>query len=174
MAETIRDQYVDLNKRHWASLVRFSFLCPQDRLVDEIAALAHRTNQNSAHLARKVEAILYSRAMGKTEKAIVELGQRATLSDRRKCNDSPGRERHREISWRVSVSLAEAIKPKDSNTIEEVESLQSRLIRVLRIKTHDEMWDFINSHFLHMSDEEMKNCGGIIPPEKDAVCVDEQ
>jgi hypothetical protein len=162
MTPSTRDRFVTSSHEQWRALVNFSFLCPPDKLEEEINLLAKRVTTTSAGIRRKVEAIRYSKNVaGLSQDDIIKAGQSATLSKFGTRNGNKAKEKQRFIRWKVSISLADAIKPKDSHTIEEVESLQSRFIRVLKIRTSDEFWDFINSDYADISDEELKNRGGM-------------
>lgn len=160
MTPTSRDRYVSSSHELWKALVNFSFLCPPDQLEDEIIALAKRTKATPASIKRKVEAIRYCKNTGMSSREVIEAGQSSTLSKYRNRNGHQEHEAQTFIRWRVPVALARAIKP-DPDKPEEVESLQSRCIRVLKIKTHEEFWDFILSCYADLTDEEFYNIGGM-------------
>lgn len=160
MAETTRDRYVSSSHELWKALVNFSFLCPPDQLEEEITALAKRTKATPSSIKRKVEAIRYCKNTGMSSREVIEAGQSSTLSKYRNRNGHEEHESQTFIRWRVSVGLARAIKP-DPDKPEEVESLQSRFIRVLKIKTHEELWEFIHADYANISDEELYNRGGM-------------
>lgn len=161
MPDTTRDRYVTSSHEAWRALVNFSFLCPADRLEEEISSLAKRVSSTPAGIKRKVEAIRYGKNTGQSQCEIIEAGQGATLSRYNGRNGHEAKERQRFIRWKLPVSLADAIKPKDNHTIEETESLQSRLIRVLKLRTSEQLWEFLLSEFADITDEELKNRGGM-------------
>lgn len=161
MSDTVRDRYVSLSREQWSALVRFALLCPSERLDAEITALAKRTNANVAGLRRKVEAIRYSKATGMSQWSIVEAGQVAAMAlHRSKNGKGAAREPYRIISWRVPASLADAVKP-DPDRIELTESLQSRLMRVCKFRTSEELWEFFLSIFVDFDEESLKNYAGL-------------
>lgn len=161
MTPNTRDRYVASSREAWRALVNFSFLCPPDRLEEEINSLAKRVNSTAAGIKRKVEAIRWCKNTGLSQSEIIEIGQSAILSRYSGRNGKEDKERQRFIRWKIPVSLANAIKPKDKYTIEKEESLQSRLIRVLKIRTSEEFWEFMLSRFVDLTDEELYNDGGM-------------
>lgn len=160
MTPTSRDRFVSSSHELWLALVNFSFLCPPDQLEEEINALAKRTKSTPASIKRKVEAIRYCKNTGMSSREIIEAGQSSTLSKYRNRNGHQEREAQTFIRWRVPIAMARAIKP-DPDKPEDVESLQSRCIRVLKIKTHDEFWEFLLSCFSDLTDEDLYNIGGM-------------
>lgn len=171
MTPTTRDRFVTSSHEQWRALVNFSFLCPPDRLEEEINALAKRVGTTPAGIKRKVEAIRYGKTTGLTQNDIIKAGQSATLSKYAGRNGKEEKERQRFIRWKVPVSLADAIKPKDGHTIEETESLQSRFIRVLKLKTSGDFWEFVNSCFSDLSDAELRNLSGAFLDKKKRLVI---
>jgi len=167
MTPTTRDRFVNHSQQAWRSLVEFAFLCPPDQREDEIQRLAKRIEAPVANLKRKVEAILICRNVGHTKDQIIKTGQNGTMaaSSRIRKKDAPAPENKCVISWRVSMDLAAAVKP-DPEKYEDTESLQSRLMRVLKIRTHEELWEFILSTYADVDDATLQNWAGLFDRKK--------
>lgn len=167
MTPTTRDRFVTHSHEAWRALVNFAFLCPPDQREQEIDRLAHRLGAPATGIRRKVEAILASKELGLSQSQIIEAGQSATLSAKHKQrkNGQAPKDPERIVSWRVDAHLAEAIKP-DPERHEPVESLQSRCMRVLKIRTSNDFWEFLLSCFADLSDAELRNLAGVFLDKK--------
>ncbi len=147
MNENAKDRLAIVEKERWAILVKI--------------AMSGASSEVPKH---KFQAIQFAKEAGSTEEAIIAAGQGATLSSYAKAKKN-GNERQRVLRWRISASLADAIQCDMVNEDAE-EPLVSRLIRLLGIKTSEELWMFIHSVFRDFSDEDIIHSGGEAMPKK--------
>jgi hypothetical protein len=157
------EAYAEAKRAEWRALVQFVFECPESQLEEQVRQLAKDTSSDARTLKRKCDAIRYLRDthnfLGQQD--ISAYGQSATLRDYKLAFRNGHYEKQRVLSWRVSKSLADAIQTDGSLSPDSEEPLVSRLIRVIGIQTSEELWEFWNSVFADLSDEDLKHLAGI-------------
>ena len=160
MSDSLRERFVSSSREQWAAIVTLALACSSDRLEQEVAeTLARETSTNAVTLKRKFEAIRYARERGLDEFSIISNGQSQTLSNYMRARKRANSEKQRMLRWRVPASLADAIQSVETSDGQE-EALQTRLVRVIKLKTSEDFWEFINSVFSDLSDADLLHlCG---------------
>jgi hypothetical protein len=162
---TDTDQFAHAAQEQWSLLVTHALLTKEDRLERLYEELAKSSKSSKQAIKRKIQAVRWAGINGLDREKIIEQGQSAILSSYAKAK----KEEHgpqRVLSWRVSKSLADAIMSSETS-IDQDEALVTRLVRVLTIGTSEEFWSFIHATFADLSDDDLKNIGGMFT-EKDA------
>jgi hypothetical protein len=108
----------------------------------------------------KVKAITEAGLSGMSREEIVAAGQTEILSRdaRRRKKYS---ERQRVLSWRVSRALADAVMSSVASPDQE-EALVTRLVRVCHLRTSEELWEFLLSEYVNVSDEELEHRAQVV------------
>lgn len=141
-AVTSRERYDAAKKEEWSSLVE-----------------AILSGEHVDCPKWKRSAIRWAKESGCSQEQIINLGQAVILSryskERREVNYGP----QKMLRWRVSSGLADAIMSATTSP-DQPESLVTRLVRVLGIRTSEEFWLFISSTYADLTDAELLHLAG--------------
>lgn len=142
-AESLRSQ--------WRDLVAIATRLAKDNdSVSQVAAkLAVAASGTEDSIKRKVLAIQYMQSLGYSEEEICQLGQTVVLSEFGKSKRVEKYEKLTTLSWRIPGSQ------RESAQIE-----LARVMRVLNLKTSEELWDWIIGQIRTVSDEELLHSAG--------------
>jgi hypothetical protein len=151
---TSKDHYVKSSQEQWASLVRLAFEC------QDVSELAREAGANKATLKRKFQAIRWAVESGMSREEIVSQGQGFILSIYARAYRNGNGEKHKILRWRVSASLADAVMWSEGSDSTD-EALITRLKRVCKLETSDDLFEFLLSIFADLSDKELKNLAGV-------------
>jgi hypothetical protein len=154
-----RERFASSAKEQWTAIVTLCFSGADPE------TLARETSVNLAVLRQKFSAINYARESGWQEAAIVALGQNGTLRAYAAAKKNGHREPEKVLRWRVSRRLAEAVMSSEVSEDQE-EPLVSRLVRVAKLRTSEQFWEFIHSWFALVPDEEIAHHAGIQPEKR--------
>jgi hypothetical protein len=148
--QAIVQHAVAAHKNAWGAIVAIAYHVGPDYLDQEAEVLARATAASKAAIRRKFQAVQHKREQGWTEERIIAEGQGPTLS-----SYSAARKRERTESdvilrYRVPESLA------DSWLL-----LQDRLSHVAKLKTSEELIEFLHSCFADLTDREIRNLAGL-------------
>jgi hypothetical protein len=156
-------EFLGASAEQWRALVNIALYTSAERLpllVEELAG----PNQSKQTLKRKIDAIRSARDSGLDVENILAHGQSKILSLHRR---NGHREPQRMLRWRVSQSLAAAVQSDDPSADQE-EPLVNRLVRVCKLRTSEELWEFFLSVFADVSDAELMNLAGVHDDKKKA------
>ncbi len=120
-----------------------------------------------ALLKRKRDAIRFKREQGFGREVIIANGQSWTLSGYARAKRN-GNEPQRILRWRISRRLADAIMSSETSPDQE-EALISRLVRVCKLQTSEDLFEFLLSVFADISDEELAMWAGLEKEKKKEV-----
>jgi uncharacterized Fe-S cluster-containing radical SAM superfamily protein len=148
-----------ITKAQWEAIVELAF-CGADP-----EAVAKETGVSGTVLKQKFSAIRYARESGWAEQAIVALGQSGTLRAYIAAKKNGHREPERMLRWRVSRRLADAVMSSEASEDQE-EPLVSRLVRVAKLRTSNEIWEFLLSIFSDLSDKDIEHLAGMEPAKR--------
>jgi hypothetical protein len=150
---TAKDRYLASSREQWASLVRLAFEC------QDVAELAREAGANKSTVSRKFQAIRWAAESGMNREEIESQGQQFILSlYSRAISKSQGKQRF--LRWRVSASLADAVMWSEASDSAD-EALITRLKRVCKLETSDDLFEFLLSIFADLSDKELMNLAGV-------------
>jgi len=155
-----KNKFVSAASEQWAMLV---LVVLEGQNAEQLAA---ETKQNVRVLKRKFQAIKHAWESGCSTDLIASMGQNLTLSMYAKAKRN-GNEPQRVLRWRLSKGLADAIQC-EKPSLDVDEPLVNRIVRVLRIQTSEELWEFFHSVFADWSDTMLLNYGGELVQKKKA------
>jgi hypothetical protein len=156
--------YAAAARQQWKDLVDEALRLPEQGYDQAIKDLADAAGVTFGALKRKCDAIR-SAAEKMDREAIIEQGQgdtlRAYVSKRAKYQ-----EKERKLIQVIPVSLYDAIQHSRRRSPDSEEAFFTRLHRVLGIRRHEEVWEFILSVFADLSDRDLKHLAGMFPEKK--------
>lgn len=141
-AVTSRERYDAAKKEEWSSLVE-----------------AILSGEHVDCPKWKRNAIRWARETGCSQESIIGLGQSKVLSNYTKAQREGRIGGQKLLRWRVSSTLADAVMSSNTSPDQE-EALVSRLVRVGKLRTSEDFWNFILSAFADLSDEDIKHLAG--------------
>lgn len=149
----------------WESLCRAAVNAGDvERLI---AGVAKWTRANPKGVKAKVSAIRAAVLQGKTLDEVIEMGQSECLSLMARTRKAArAGDPDRTLSFRVPRSLADAWQNPIASP-DQAEPIITRLHRVCGLETSEDLLDFLKSMLDDLSDEELQQRAGVIPPEKD-------
>ena len=159
MSDSARERFASSAKEQWTAIVTLCFSGADPE------TLARETSVSASVLKQKFTAIRYARESGWAEQAIVALGQNGTLRAYAAAKQNGHREPEKVLRWRVSRRLAEAVMSSESSEDQE-EPLVSRLVRVAKLRTSEDFWNFLLSVFSDLSDKDIAHLAGLEPEKK--------
>src|SRR5262249_44621810 len=133
----------------WEALVSVAYQVAPDYIEQEVEVLARATGASKTTVLRKFQAVRHKREQGWTEEAIVTAGQGATLSAFATYRKRERTEADVILRYRVPESLADSWL-----------QLQTRISQVARLRTSEELIEFLHSCFVDLSDQEIRNLAG--------------
>lgn len=139
---TSRERYDAAKKEEWSSLVE-----------------AILSGEHVDCPKWKRNAIRWARETGCSQESIIGLGQSKVLSNYTKAQREGRIGSQKLLRWRVSSTLADAVMSSSTSPDQE-EALVSRLVRVGKLRTSEDFWNFILSAFADLSDEDIKHLAG--------------
>lgn len=139
---TSRERYDAAKKEEWASL------CEAILSGEHVDCPKWKRN-----------AIRWARETGCSQESIIGLGQSKVLSNYTKAQREGRIGGQKLLRWRVSSTLADAVMSSNTSPDQE-EALVSRLVRVGKLRTSEDFWNFILSAFADLSDEDIKHLAG--------------
>jgi hypothetical protein len=154
-----RERFASSAKEQWQAIVTLCFSGADPEM------LAKETSVNLAVLRQKFSAINYARESGWAEQAIVALGQNGTLKAHAAAKKNGHHEPERMLRWRVSRRLADAVMSSEPSEDQE-EPLVSRLVRVAKLRTSNDFWEFLLSVFSDLSDKDIAHLAGLEPEKR--------
>jgi len=135
---------------------------------EDVEVLAKECSMNPVVLKRKRDAIRFKREQGFGREVIIANGQGWTLSSYARAKKNGHSEPDRVLRWRVSRRLADAIMSSETSPDQE-EALVSRLVRVCKLQTSEDLFEFLLSVFADISDEELAMWAGLEKEKKKEV-----
>jgi hypothetical protein len=154
-----KEQFASSAKEQWQATVTLCFSGADPETVAKEASV------NAAVLKQKFSAIRYARESGWAEQAIIALGQSGTLRAYIAGKKNGHHEPERMLRWRVSRRLADAVMSSEASPDQE-EPLVSRLVRVAKLRTSNDFWEFLLSVFSDLSDKDIEHLAGMEPEKK--------
>jgi hypothetical protein len=154
-----KEQFASSAKEQWQAVVTLAFSGADPETV------AREASVNAAVLKQKFAAVNYARESGWAQQAIVALGQNGTLKAYSAAKRNGHHEPERMLRWRVSRRLADAVMSSEASEDQE-ESLVTRLVRVAKLRTSEDLWNFLLSVFADLSDKEIAHLAGVEPEKK--------
>jgi hypothetical protein len=156
--------YAASAKQQWKDLVDEALRLPEERYDSAVKDLAEAAGVTFGALKRTCDAIR-SAAESMSREEIVDAGQgdilRAYVSKRAK-----NEEKTRKLIQVLPESLYDAIQHSRRRSPDSEEAFFTRLHRVLGIRRHEEVWEFILSVFADLSDRDLKHLAGMFPEKK--------
>jgi hypothetical protein len=159
MTDSAKDRFVSSVRESWTGLVELARTGTDSRSPETIGLLASNTGSTIPTIRNKFRAIEYARELGQTYEQIVEAGQHTILSRYAKARKNGHNEKEKILRWRVPASLADAIQ-SDVVSADQEEPLVSRLVRVCKLETSEDLWTFIHSWFCEVTDAELVHHAG--------------
>ena len=157
MTPTAMQSYIQSAGSAWSAIVSIAYACGPDHLDRESELLARATNTTKAVIVRKFQAVHHKREQGWTEEAITKAGQGPTLSSFAASRKQQKPEADVILRFRVPASLGESWS-----------ELQARIARLAKLKTSEELFEFLHSVFVGLSDLQIQNLAGELDPNKKA------
>lgn len=154
-----KERFASSAKEQWQAIVTLAFAGADPETVAKEASV------NAAVLRQKFSAIRYARESGWAEQAIVSLGQSGTLKAYAAAKRNGHHEPQKLLRWRVSRRLAEAIMSSETSPDQD-EALTTRLVRVAKLRTSEQFWEFMLSVFSDLSDKDIEHLAGMEPEKR--------
>lgn len=156
--------YASAARDQWRELVEEALRLPEQGYDQAVKDLADSAGVTFGVLKRKCDAIR-SAAAEMDRDSIVASGQgdilRSYVAKRAKYE-----EKTRKLIQVIPASLYDAIQSSRRPSPDSEEAFFTRLNRVLGIRRHEEVWEFVLSVFADLSDRDLLHLAGMFPLKK--------
>jgi hypothetical protein len=149
-SQSIVQGFVTAHRNQWQAVVAVAYHVKPDCLDQEAEVLARATGATKATIRRKFEAVAHKRLQGWTEERIIAEGQGPTLSAYSACRKRERTELDIILRYRVTESLGDSWL-----------ELQTRLSRIARLNTSQDLIEFLHSCFADLTDREIRHLAGL-------------
>lgn len=136
-------------RREWEDFVGVAYILLPEAVDDAAAAIARASKVGVESIRRRLYGVQKAKSLGYSKEEIIGMGQEKILS--------MAQEKKREERYTETVTMLFRI-PGSQREI--VQQQIKRVQRVLKMKTHEEFWDWWLGQMVHTTDAEILHSGG--------------